>query len=285
VKANGIESADAVDPETWAWWLGKKDRQLDLDVATRLAAEVGVELPEIDVEDFRRTGYHPDVMVNYLSLLGWSPGGDVEKFDRDFLVEHFDLDRIVKGSAKFDRDKLLAFSLDALQAMSVEEFTAAFREHCRAFHPEFLERLDDDAFALLAAANHARSKTLETTIASSLFFVRPDEAIEVERTKPVRKALVNGEPCGFDHLEALLPRLESVEAWTVPALEETVTAYAEEAAGGKLGKVAQPLRVAVSGGTVSPAIFETLVILGRDSVLNRVKRCLAAREAISNPET
>ena len=58
-----------------------------------------------------------------------------------------------------------------------------------------------------------------------------------------------------------------------------MTAFADERAGGKLGKVAQPLRVAVTGGTVSPAIFETLVILGRDSVVNRIERCLALREA------
>ena len=64
----------------------------------------------------------------------------------------------------------------------------AYREHCRTFHPEFLERLDDAAFALLARANHVRSKTLETTIASSRFFVLPDDAIEFERTKAVRKA-------------------------------------------------------------------------------------------------
>ncbi len=108
-----------------------------------------------------------------------------------------------------------------------------------------------------------------------------DDAIVFERTKPVRKALVNGETPGFDHLEAVLPLLEGVEDWSVAELERVVGAYAEGHAGGKLGKVAQPLRIAVSGGTVSPAIFETLVILGRDSVLNRVRRCLAERETIS----
>ena len=86
---------------------------------------------------------------------------------------------------------------------------------------------------------------------------------------------------GFAHLEALLPILESVEDWSVAELERVVGAYAESRADGKLGKVAQPLRIAVSGGTVSPAIFETLAILGRDSVLNRVRRCLDARDDIS----
>jgi glutamyl/glutaminyl-tRNA synthetase len=280
VEQRGLEGAEAVDLETWTWWLAKKEHQLDLDVAERLAAELGVDLPEIDVVDFHRSGYRPEVLVNFLALLGWSPGDDVEKFDRDFLVERFDLDRVNKGAAKFDRDKLLAFSLDALQAMSDEAFAAAFREHCEAFHPALVDGLSPEAFDLLARANKARSKTLETTVASSLFFVTPDEEIVYTLTKPVKKALLAGETCGYDHLAALAPKLEGLEEWTVEALDALVTAHAEENAGGKLGKVAQPIRVAVSGGTVSPAIFETLVILGRESVLNRIGRCLDARAAL-----
>jgi glutamyl-tRNA synthetase len=64
--------------------------------------------------------------------------------------------------------------------------------------------------------------------------------------------------------------------WDAPALEAAITAYAQTAAEGQLGKVAQPLRVAVSGGTVSPPIFDTLAILGRDSTLARIDRCMAA---------
>jgi glutamyl/glutaminyl-tRNA synthetase len=212
VEQRGLEGAEAVDLETWTWWLAKKEHQLDLDVAERLAAELGVDLPEIDVVDFHRSGYRPEVLVNFLALLGWSPGDDVEKFDRDFLVERFDLDRVNKGAAKFDRDKLLAFSLDALQAMSDEAFAAAFREHCEAFHPALVDGLSPEAFDLLARANKARSKTLETTVASSLFFVTPDEEIVYTLTKPVKKALLAGETCGYDHLAALAPKLEGLEA-------------------------------------------------------------------------
>ena len=96
-------AAQAVDGETWEWWLESKDHQLDLEVAEALAAELSVELPEINVDDFRRAGYLPEVMINYLALLGWRPGGDVEKFDRDWFVERFGLDRLTKSAAKFDR--------------------------------------------------------------------------------------------------------------------------------------------------------------------------------------
>jgi len=281
VSERGLESSSAVDPETWDRWLADEDRQLDVQTAEALAAELSISLPEVDVDDFRRAGYLPEVMVNYLALLGWRPGGDVEKFDRDWLVERFGLDRLTKSAARFDREKLLAFNLDAIQAMTPEEFAGRWREHCARYHPEFTERLSPEAFDRLAAANQVRSKTLEGPVESSRFFVIADDEVGYGRTKAVRKALVKGETNGFAHLEAILPRLRDVSDWSEAALEEVLGAYAEEAAGGKLGKVAQPIRVAVSGGPVSPAIFETMVILGRDSVLNRIERCLSKRDEIS----
>ncbi|MCH7720193.1 MAG: hypothetical protein IH988_04285, partial [Planctomycetes bacterium] len=84
------------------------------------------------------------------------------------------------------------------------------------------------------------------------------------------------------HLAAIKPMLAALRDWTKEALEENVTNYAQEHADGKLGKVAQPLRIAVSGGTVSPAIFDTLAILGREAVVNRIARCLAYREELFN---
>ena len=277
VEERGITSSASVDAETWAWWRESPDHQLDPGAAGRLADELGIELPAIDVDDFRRVGYLPEVMVNYLALLGWSPGGDVEKIDRRFLLEHFDLDRITKSPAKFDRDKLLAFNLDAIQLMTRETFVERFREHVGRFHPEFLERLTPEQFELLAGANQSRSKTLDDAIASCRFFVMDDEEIVYEQSAAVRKALTKGDPGGYAHLEAIRPVLADLDPWTVEGLQAAVEGYATERAAGKLGKVAQPLRVAVSGGTVSPAIFETLAVLGRDHVLNRIERCLAAR--------
>ena len=93
--------------------------------ATHLSEALGVTLPEINVGDFKRAGYMPEVLLNYLCLLGWSPGNDVEQFDATFLVENFSLDRIVKSPAKFDRAKLLAFNLDALQKLTSEEFESS----------------------------------------------------------------------------------------------------------------------------------------------------------------
>jgi len=273
VARRGIDSCTSIDEETFRAWIASKDRQLDLDAAERLAGELGVHLPEINVDDFRRAGYLPEVLVNYIALLGWSPGSDVEKFDASYLVAHFDFDRMITSPSKFDRQKLLAFNLDAVQDMEEAEFAARFREHCARYHPEFLE-LGEERFDRLARANRKRAKTLEDPIESCRFFLLGDDAVVYERTKPVEKALLRGEPSGLDHLRALGPLLAGLLDWSVEALELAVRGYAEARAGGKLGRAAQPLRIAVSGGTVSPAIFDTLSILGRDAVLRRIDRCL-----------
>jgi glutamyl-tRNA synthetase len=281
VRERGVETSAVIAPERWRQWLSGKDHQLDLDEAVALAAELGIDLPEINVDDFRRAGYLPEVVVNYLALLGWSPGDDIEHFDTDFLVARFDLDRITRSPAKFDRDKLLAFNLDALQAMTPETFADRFAEHVARYHPAFRAALTDEQFRLLALANHDRSKTLEDPVRSCGFFVVADEEIVYEQSKAVRKALAGGEPNGYAHLEAIASVLCDVADWSVGGLERAVNAYAETHAGGQLGKVAQPLRIAVSGGTISPAIFDTLAILGKTAVLNRIARCLAHREQLT----
>jgi glutamyl-tRNA synthetase len=282
VRERDVTTPVGVDAETWSWWLESGDHQLDVDDATRVAEGLGVELPEIDVDDFRRAGYLPEVMVNYLALLGWSPGDDVEKFDVAFLTERFELDRIIKSPARFDRDKLLAFNLDALQALSPEAFAERLREHAAAYHPEFLAAFEGERFTLFATANQERSKTLEDPFRSCRFLVIDDADVTYQQTKAVRKALVNGEPNGYAHLEGVRAELAGLEPWTVESIEGVVRKYADARADGKLGKVAQPLRIAVSGGTVSPAIFETLVLVGRASVVARIDRCLATREVMSS---
>lgn len=281
VREKKLTSASSVDPATFSEWLSTPERQLDLETAEHLARELRVSLPEINVDDFRRAGYLPDILVNYLALLGWSPGGDIEKFNRQFLVEHFDLGRLAKSPARFDREKLLAFNIAALNEMSDDEFADRYRAHCERYHPEFVEKLTRDEFELLARANHTRARTLDDTIESSRFLLLADEEIEYASSKPVRKALAKGDPSGFDHLVAIRPVLAALPDWNLPAIESAVRDYAESQTGGKLGKIGQPLRVAISGGPISPPIFESLTILGRDSVLNRIDRCLDHREAIS----
>jgi glutamyl-tRNA synthetase len=268
--------AGTVPQARWDAWLGDKNAQLEFEEANALAEAMGIQLPEINVDDFRRSGYLPEVLCNFLSLNGWSPGGDVEKFDMAFMKERFDLKRVVKTPAKFDRAKLLSFNCDAITGMPREEFLRRSRAHGLEFHPQFMARLTDAQFELLAGASHERSKTLDELFRVNRFLVTADDALAWERTKNVEKVMGGAEPNGVTHVRALVPVLEAVADWQPAALEAAIGAYAATATEGNLGKVAQPLRVAVSGGTVSPPIFDTLAILGKAGTLTRMRRCLQA---------
>lgn len=268
--------AGTVDAATFAAWRGDKTMQLPLADAERLAASLGVSLPEINVDDFRRSGYLPQVLCNFLALNGWSPGNNLEKFDNEFLQRTFDLSRVVKTPAKFDRMKLLAFNCDALQAMTAAEFTVLARAHGLSEHPEFMTRLSESQFVQLASASHERSKTLEDMFKANRFLILPDAELPYDM-KSVLKVLVSGG--GEAHLRAARDLLAKLSNWDAHSIEQLLKGYAEANTAGELGKVAQPLRVAVSGGTVSPPIFDTLAILGSSSVLARIDRALTMAAA------
>ncbi|HIO20090.1 MAG TPA: glutamate--tRNA ligase [Phycisphaerales bacterium] len=272
VRENNIESSPIVciTDEAWAVWQSSKDNQLETEAATALAAEFGIELPEVNVDDFKKAGYMPEVLLNYLCLLGWSPGNDIEHFDSDFLIEKFSLDRIVKSPAKFDRAKLLAFNLDALQKLSAEEFESRLLHWCEEYAPEFAAL---EQFSLFASANHERSKTFRDAIVTSSFITVDDEAIVWPETKPVKKALLKGEASGLSRMPAIIEAFKQVESWNAEAIDSCLHTLADTLAEGNLGKVAQPVRIAVAGGPVSPPIGDTLILLGKKSTLRRLERC------------
>lgn len=257
-------------------WIDDKTVQLDLAALEDLAERFDVDLPEINVADFRRSGYLPSVLCNFLALNGWNPGNDREHFDTVFLAEHFALDRVHKAPAKFDRKKLLSFNHDALQQMGLDAFVAAAAAHGRTFHEGFVAALSDDQLAILLGASQTRSKTLDDPFVSNQFLVMADEEIEWPISKPVRKAMFKGETPGLSRLPGLKTAIEGIEPFDAANIEAVLEAYAAEACDGNLGQVAQPLRVAVTGGPVSPPIYDTLAMLGKEAVVVRIERCIAA---------
>ena len=280
VKSAGLTSPpeDTITQEAFDAWLGDKKSQLDHDALVAMAQALDVTLPEINVADFERSGYLPEVLCNFLSLNGWSPGNDLEKFDNAFLARNFDLSRVQKTPARFDRDKLLAFNLDAIQAMPEDEFRARARAHGMLFHPEFMEALTTEQFDLLADASRERSKTLDDMFKSNGWLLLEDERLSWPISKPVRKAMLKGETPGWTILQRVVALLERIEPFEGAALERELTEWAEDACDGNLGKIAQPLRIAVTGGPVSPPIFDTLAMLGKERCLLRIARCLEVME-------
>ncbi|MEY4821839.1 MAG: glutamate--tRNA ligase [Planctomycetota bacterium] len=278
--------AGTVSAEAWAKWINDDNVQLSLDDAISLAESLKVTLPEINVDDFRRSGYLPEVLCNFLALNGWSPGGDVEKFDNEFLKQRFGLDRVMKTPAKFDRLKLLSFNTDAITSMPADAFARRCREHAEQFRPEFIKRLGDAKFALLMIACQERSKTLDDPFKSNAFLLAEDSTLVFSDDKNVRKALgiganpTDGGKTGLDHLRAMRGILAGVSDWSQTAIEAVTTAYCNEHAGAKIGSVAQPLRIGVAGSTVSPPIWDTLVLVGKASALARIDRCIAWAQAL-----
>jgi glutamyl-tRNA synthetase len=212
------------------------------------------------------------VLCNFLALLGWSPGGDREKFDMDFLTANFDLSRIGKTNAKFDRVKLASFNKDGIAALPAPEFAARWRAWCEQYAPEFLRKLKGEQFDLLATALQPRAKSFADAAEQGSFVVKGDEDIEYD-PKAVEKVLRKGEPNGLKVLGDVSKTLSRVEPFEPGAIQSALDAFAA-ASGVGMGQVAQPLRVALTGTAVSPPIAETLAILGKQAVERRVIRCL-----------
>jgi glutamyl-tRNA synthetase len=271
-----------VSPEVLEGWLADKKRQLEPQQLTALGEALGVELPGIDVEDFRRAGYLPDVLCNFLALLGWSPGQkdaqgrDIERFDRAFLAEQFSTQRIGRANARFDRDKLLAFNQAAIAESDDEAFFAQWSVWCARYAPQVLEHRDEPWRRRLAAAVRTRCRTLaDPTSAAGPggFAFVADDAVEFDGAA-VAKLLHQGEPSGLALLGEVRAPLLASEPFEPDAIEAAVRAFCERREIG-MGRVAQPLRVAMTGRAASPPLGVTLALLGRDAAARRLDRCLA----------
>jgi glutamyl-tRNA synthetase len=253
-------------------WLSDTRKQLDLDDQQRLMEVIGLrpsDLPEILIHDFRRNGYLPEALLNFLALLGWSPGGDREHMTLEEITKLFSLDRVLKSNPKFDRAKLLSFNTEAVKAATPQRLLAAFKDFLAANPESPLNHADDAALARVLAMKKGFRLFRDVDEASRFLFV-PDERIAYD-PDAVEKVLKKNDGQGLSVLRELQPVLESVPGWTALDLEAAVNQYCGRKGLG-LGKVAQPLRVAVSGGTVSPPIFESLEMLGRGKTLERLQR-------------
>ncbi|MFG0283984.1 MAG: glutamate--tRNA ligase [Phycisphaerales bacterium JB039] len=263
-------------------WEKDKSRQLPADVTRALAGALGVELPEIDVEDFRRSGYVPSVILNYLALLGWNPGEkdaegrNIERFDMDYLVEKFGVERIGKSASKFDREKLLAFNADEIQnRMTDDQFLEALRPWLARYAPDLLERFDPPRLAMYIEAIRPRCRTLADAASADGpggFVLKADDAIEFDE-KAVDKFLRKGEPSGLSLLGELREVIAQVDPFEPEAIEAQIKTWCEGKSLG-MGKAAQPLRVAMTGSSASPGLGQTVALVGRAGAVARIERAM-----------
>jgi len=221
----------------------------------------------LGVDAYRAMGYLPEAMRNYLVRLGWSHGDD-EIMSTEDQIAWFDIDDINRGAARFDFAKLESVNAHYLRAEDDDALLARLLEALPHL-PQgdaFKARLDGSGLALFRSALphlKERAKTFNDLIegAAFLFAERPialDAAAE---------ALVDDN--ARDLLGRLSTRLSALDEWRVASLESSVKEFAN-AEGIKLGKIAQPLRAALTGRTASPGIFDVLELLGREESLGRI---------------
>ena len=226
---------------------------------TRLSKRHGA----MSVTEYRDMGYLADAFINYLARLGWSCG-DQEFFTRPELIEKFTLEHIGRSAGIFDIEKLLALNADHIQAVPpanlVEPLKPFFDHH----------GVDIQEGSFIQSVIHTlqpRSKTLKDMAQDALFYLQDNIVYEEAAAKKFLK------PAALEPLKLLIAELETVEDFTEPALEDAFKSVMEKT-GLKLGKIAQPVRVALTGRTASPGIFEIVSIIGRESVLRRLKQAI-----------
>lgn len=284
-KADTLASDAKLDVKVLnAFLAGDND---SLEVAQALGSLLRVTLPEIEVADFRENGYLPEAIVNFVSLLGWNPGmktpdgKDLEKFDAAFLARHFGIERIGRTNSKFDRAKLLSFNGDYLAALSdasfVQRWLAWLADFDMPLH-RFVAGLSPEKQALLARAVKPRAKTFRDAARPIGFLRVADSEVALDAAAVAKNldATIALEPgpgstTGRELLRGLHEALDSEADWSSSAaLEARVQTFAGEKHV-KLGVVAAALRTALTGSNVSPALGDTLNLLGKHSVLRRVK--------------
>jgi glutamyl-tRNA synthetase len=216
---------------------------------------------DVAVNAYREQGFVAEAMVNYLALLGWSYDDRTNIFSRDQLVEKFALERVGRNPARFDVDKLEWLNGHYVREMSSDQLADALLVFCRAAG---LSIEDPDSMAKLEAVapllvERLRRLTEAPPMIRFLFDeVSPDEK--------AAKAIAGNE----EYIAVATAALEGLEKWTAPAIEEALRSLSQER-GLKPRQAFQPIRAAVTGTLVSPPLFESLEILGRDDTLRRLR--------------
>lgn len=240
----------------------------DMPNIDAMAKHLGVALPEINIVDFFKSGYLPETMVNFLALLGWNPGDDREIMQVDELIGAFDLSRLTKSNSLFDRQKLLAFNTEHIKMISAEQLLGHFKSYLNAVESPMVSADDEILSTIIKLCEGAR--TLAQIEQKSEFLFVDDDKIKYD-DKAVKKVLLKGD--GLVVLGIVREKLAAMSELTEQGIEDMLRGLAEEKQVG-LGKVAQPLRVAICGTTISLPIFDSVQLLGKENTLKRIDNTL-----------
>jgi len=213
----------------------------------------------MSVGEYQKMGFLPDAVINYLVRLGWSHG-DQEFFTRQDLIEKFDLEHLGRSASMFDMDKLMALNARHIQSKSPEDLAAFLLPHLQ----DLQLTAEDNVFTHGVIQTLApRSKTLVEMAQAARFYYQ--DTIEFDE-KAAAKFLT---PDTMGILQHSAKGIRALDTYTEASLEDIFKKIMDDSKLG-FGKIAQPIRVAITGTTVSPGIFEMLLVLGKEKTVCRI---------------
>jgi glutamyl-tRNA synthetase len=222
--------------------------------------------------EYERQGYIPEGMVNFLALLGWSPGGDEELFTTRELIDRFALEGISGGNAVFNTEKLDWFNHQHLLRLTDDELMARLAPLLGGIAD--LATVDKTWFGKVLTLLRPRAKRLGDYVDGARPFLEDPAEYDPEA---VKKHLLT--PGLLEHVRALCDAIAGA-TFDEATLEQTLRALAESR-GIKAGSLIHATRIAMTGRMVSPGLFEMLVLLGRDRVLSRLDRLVTFLGALA----
>lgn len=221
----------------------------------------------VSVLQYREDGYLPEALINYLVRLGWSHG-DQEIFSKDELIKLFKLNNISRSPATFNPEKLLWINQQYIKNSDPDLIASYLQLYFKKMQ---IDTTPGPALVDLVIAQRDRAKTLVEMAEKSLFFYQDIQEFDQDA---IKKEINETTP---KILESLHKKLESLTNWNKESIHDIIQLVATEH-DLKMGKIAQPLRIAVTGGTVSPSIDTTLVLMGKEKTLERIHNFIGSMQ-------
>ncbi len=223
----------------------------------------------VGVMQYRDEGFLPDALLNYLVRLGWSHG-DQELFTRNELLELFQVENVSRAPSTFNPEKLLWVNQEKIKELTPEQLLLESEWH---FQQAGISTQDSEYLSACVGLIQERCKTLKDVVEQVRFFV---EEVEAYDEKAVKKWI---KPGADELTHKLIQKLEALSSWSAESIHAVVQSTVEENEVG-FAKVAQPIRIAVTGSTTSPSIDLTLSQLGRERSLERLKAAVKFFEEV-----
>ncbi|MBF6243256.1 glutamate--tRNA ligase [Nocardia elegans] len=225
--------------------------------------------PESNLFAHRDRGFIPEGLLNYLALLGWSLAEDRDVFSMAEMVDAFEISKVNSNPARFDQKKADAINAEHIRLLDTGDFARRLREFLTA-HGHIGAEVDDRVFAAAAELVQTRIVVLGDAWDLLKFLFVPAEEFAVDEAA----AQKNLGPDAVPVLQAAVAALDGVSEWTPPVLEEALKKALVDGLGLKPRKAFGPVRVAVTGSHISPPLYESLELLGREATMRRLRAAL-----------